>query len=81
MKQKIRFLLATIMMLVGATAQATTKTVTWDCSQFQPFEINLYDGESTTKDGVTLKAIKGMAVVDPEDGFMMIKESAILSPI
>ena len=72
MKQKIRFLLATIMMLVGATVQATTKTVTWDCSQFQPFEIYLHDGESTTKDGVTLKAIKGMAVADPNDGFMMM---------
>ena len=30
--RKIKFLLATIMMLVGITAQAATKTVTWDSS-------------------------------------------------
>ena len=61
-----------MMMLVALATQATTKTITWDCSQFQPFEIYLTDGQSTTKDGVTLKTIKGMAVADPDDGFMMM---------
>ena len=70
--RKINFLLATIMMLVGITAQAATITITWDLSQLQPFEIYLHDGQSTTKDGVTLKAIESVAVVDPDDGFMMM---------
>ena len=55
---------------MSLTAQAAETTVTW--SGFQPYEIYLHDGESTTKDGVTLKAIKGMAVVDRDDGFMLM---------
>ena len=57
-------------LMMALTTQATTKTITW--SGFQPFEIYLHDGESTTKDGVTLKAINGMAVVDRDDGFMLM---------
>lgn len=68
MKRKSLSILAILMMAL--TAQATTKTITW--SGFQPFEIYLHDGESTTKDGVTLKAINGMAVVDRDDGFMLM---------
>ena len=52
MKQKIKFLLATIMMLVGATAQATT--ITWDSSVINSimlFEVN----ESYTNSGITVK--------------------------
>ena len=47
MKQKIKFLLATIMMLVGMTAQAAT-TVTWNNSDISSY------GRSVTKDGVTM---------------------------
>lgn len=70
MKAKILSLLAILMMAL--TTQAAETTITWDCSQFQPFEIYLHDGQSTTIDGVTLKAIKGMAVADPDDGFTMM---------
>lgn len=74
---KTRFLTIIVLMLgllpgMSLTAQAAETTITWDCSQFQPFEFYLHDGQSTTIDGVTLKAIKGMAVADPDDGFMMM---------
>ena len=48
--RKIKFLLATIMMLVGITAQAATRTVTWNASDIvteYPWD------ESFTKDGIT----------------------------
>ena len=48
MKQKIKFLLATIMMLVGMTAQAAA-TVTWNDS-----DISSGSGTSFSKDGVTM---------------------------
>ena len=49
MKQKIKFLLATIMMLVGITAQAATSTVTWYAS-----DIVAEEGDITfTKYGIT----------------------------
>ena len=51
MKQKIKFLLATIMMLVGMTAQAATITVTWNND-----DITGTSGNSFTKDGVTITA-------------------------
>ena len=50
--RKIKFLLATIMMLVGITAQAATRTVTWNNSDITG---NSWD-RSFTKDGITITA-------------------------
>ena len=60
MKQKIKFLLATIMMLVGMTAQATT-TVTWNDSDI--FSI----GTSFTKDGVTMNVTSDLCDFDEKN--------------
>ena len=48
--RKIKFLLATIMMFVGITAQVAAKTVTWNASDI--VTVNLWD-KSFTKDGIT----------------------------
>ena len=48
--RKIKFLLATIMMFVGITAQVAAKTVTWNASDI--VTVNPWD-KSFTKDGIT----------------------------
>ena len=51
MKKEIKFLLATIMMFVGITAQAATITVTWTAA-----DIKNATGDTFTINGVTLAA-------------------------
>lgn len=60
--RKIKFLLTTIMMLVGMTAQAATRTVTWTVSDIVP--VNKWD-TSFTKDGITMAA--GMIDFNADD--------------
>ena len=61
MKQKIRFLLATIMMLVGITAQAAT-TITWDTAKLNSMRMVIESTEpasqSKTSDGITVTVAK-----------------------
>ena len=58
--RKIKFLLATIMMLVGITAQATT--ITWDAAKLNSMRISIESTEpasqSKTSDGITVTVAK-----------------------
>ncbi len=58
--RKLLSFLLTLVMIIGLmpgmslTAQAAETSVTWS----EPFEINIYDGDSTTKEGVKLTWIQ-----------------------
>lgn len=58
--RKIKFLLATIMMFVGITAQATT--ITWDTAKLNSMRISIQSTEpasqSKTSDGITVTVAK-----------------------